>query len=111
MEDLTKEQKYLLLSIYQEVLNRQPALPMEKANYFEDSDIVQELILPDQSSDHVSDLCWKLKAKGYIHCSPGDNLANDIVLTDKTIIYMENRFKNGIKDIAVFLSNFLPFNI
>ena len=111
MEDLTKEQKYLLLSIYQEVLNSQPALPMEKAIYFEDSDIVQELFLPDQSSDHVSDFCWKLKAKGYIHCSPGDNLANDIVLTDKTIIYMENRFKNGIKDIAVFLSNFLPFNI
>ena len=109
MEDLTKEQKYLLLSMYKEVLNRKPALSMEKANYFEDSDVVQELILPDQSSDHVSDLCWKLKAKGYIHCNPGDDLANDIVLSDKTIIYMENRFKNGIKDIAMFLSNFLPF--
>ncbi|NBI61219.1 hypothetical protein D3Z53_25295 [Lachnospiraceae bacterium] len=109
MEDLTKEQKYLLLSMYKEVLNKQPALPMEKANYFEDSNVVQELILPDQSSEYVSDLCWNLKSKGYIFCSPGDNLANNIVLTDKTIIYMENRFKNGIKDIAMFLSNFLPF--
>lgn len=109
MENLTNEQKYLLLSMYKEVLNKQPALPLEQANYFLDSDVVQEHILPDQSSDYVSDLCWKLKAKGYIHCSPGDNLANDIVLTDKTIIYMENRFKNGIKDLAMFLSNFWPF--
>ena len=45
MEDLTKEQKYLLLSMYKEVLNRQPALSMEKSNYFEDSNVVQELIL------------------------------------------------------------------
>lgn len=109
MEDLTKEQKYLLISMYKEVLNRQPALLIEEANFFEDSDIVQELILPDQSSDHVSDLCWKLKEKDYIHCTPGDNLANEIVLTDKTIIYMENRFKNSLKDITLFLTNFLPF--
>ena len=109
MEDLTKEQKYLLISMYKEVLNRQPALLIEEANFFEDSDIVQELILPDQSSDHVSDLCWKLKEKDYIHCTPGDNLANEIVLTDKTIIYMENRFKNSLKDITLFLTNCLPF--
>lgn len=108
MEDLTKEQKYLLLSMYKEVLNRQPALSMKDANYFEDSDLVQELVLPDQSSDHVSDLCWNLKSKGYIFCTPGDDLANNIVLTDKTIIYMENRFSNGLKGLFDLLLKLKP---
>ena len=109
MDDLTKEQKHLLVSMYKEVLSRQPALTMEKANYFHDSDEIKNLFLPDLSSDYVSDLCWKLKSKGYIICYPGDDLANEIQLSDSTIIYMENRFKNGLKDVATFLSNFLPF--
>ena len=105
-DDLTNEQKRLLISMYKEVLNRQPALSMENANYFSDSDAVKDLFLPELSSDYVSDLCWKLHAKGYLDCHKGDNLANYISLTDNTIIYMENRFKNGLKDVAAFLSNF-----
>lgn len=108
MEDLTKEQKHLLISMYKEVLNRQPALSSEKSNYFNNSDEIKNLFLPDLSSEYVSDLCWKLESKGYIICFPGDDLANDIQLSDDTIIYMENRFKNGLKDVIAFLSNFLP---
>lgn len=105
-DDLTNEQKRLLISMYKEVLNRQPALSMENANYFPDSNAVKELFLPELSSDYVSDLCWKLESKGYLCCYPGDDLANYISLTDETIIYMENRFKNGLKDVVAFLSNF-----
>jgi len=43
MDDLTKEQKHLLVSMYKEVLNRQPALSMEDANKFDDSDQLIEL--------------------------------------------------------------------
>lgn len=32
MDDLTNEQKYLLVSMYKEVLSRQPALSMEESN-------------------------------------------------------------------------------
>ena len=106
MDDLTNEQKYLLVSMYKEVLSRQPALSMEESNYFRDSDEVKDLFLPDLSSDYVSALCWKLKSKGYISCNPGDNLANDIQLEDSTIIYMEHRFSNGLKSVLNFLSNF-----
>ena len=108
MDDLTREQKFLLVSMYKEVLSRQPALSMEKANYFEDSDEVQQLFLPELSSDYVSDLCWALKSKGYIKCYPGDDLANQIKLTDKTIIIMENRFSNGLKSIVDFLLKLKP---
>ncbi len=93
--------------MYKEVLNRQPALCAKQANYFESSDQLNELFSLDMSSDYISDLCWKLYAKGYISCYPGDDLANDISLCDPTIIYMENRFKNGLKDVLSFLSNFI----
>lgn len=108
MDDLTKEQQKLLVSMYKEVLNRQSTLSFEYSNHFTDSDQIRDLFCPEKKSEHVSELCWKLKSKGYIDCEPGDDLANEISLTDKTIIYMENRFKNGIKDILSFLSNFIP---
>ena len=103
MDDLTKEQKKLLLLMYKEVLCRQPALNFEDANIFADSDEIRDLFLPDKSSDYVSDLCWRLERKGYLYCTPGDDLANNIVLTDETIIYMENRFKNNVEKVLSFI--------
>ena len=107
MDDLTNEQKYLLTSMYKEILNRQPALSMEQANYFDNSDQLIELFSLDLSSDYVSELCWKLYSKGYIICYSGDDLANDISLSDQTIVYMENKFKHRLKDVLLFLSNFI----
>lgn len=107
MDDLTKEQKHLLISMYKEILNRQPALSMEQANNFDDSDQLIELFSLDLSSDYVSELCWGLYSKGYIMCYRGDDLANEISLTDKTIVYMENKFTHGLKDVLLFLSNFI----
>ncbi len=107
MDDLTKEQKHLLVSMYKEFLSRQPALSSENANYFGDSDDIRNLFLPEASREHSSDLCWKLQKKGYISCYPGDNLANEISLSDKTIIYMENYFSNGLKSVIDFLSKFI----
>lgn len=107
MDDLTNEQKHLLISMYKEVLSRQPALSMEQANQFDNSDQLIELFSLDMSSDYVSELCWKLYSKGYIICYRGDDLADEISLSDKTIVYMENKFKHGLKDVLLFLSNFI----
>lgn len=108
MDDLTKEQQRILVSMYKEVLSRQPALSFDRANYFYNSDEVRELFCPDETSDHVAGLCFKLSSKKYIVCDPGDDLANDIELTDRTIIYMENRFGNNIKKIVSFLLQLKP---
>lgn len=108
MDDLTKEQKFLLVSMYKEVLSRQPALSFEKANYFRNSDEIRDLFLPDLSSSYVSDLCWKLQSKDYLICFPGDDLANLVRLSDKAIIVMENRFSNSLKSIVSFLLQLKP---
>lgn len=106
MEDLTNEQKKLLALMYKEVLSRQPALPFEEANYFQNSDNLIELFDIKYDSDHMSSLCWKLFAKDYIFCTPGEDLANNIILSDKAIIYMENKFKSSVKEILSFLAKF-----
>lgn len=107
MDDLTNEQKHLLVSMYKEVLSRKKTLPMEQARKLGDSDQLKDILGLNFSSNYMSDLCWKLYSKGYIICYRGDNLANDISLTDKTIVYMENRFKHGLKDVLTFLTNFI----
>ena len=108
MDDLTKEQKYLLISMYQEIVSQREKSNNINANYFADSSEVKKMFLPNASIDQVSDICWRLKAKDYLNCSPGDNLANDIVLTEKTIICMENRFRNNLKSIIEFLISIKP---
>jgi len=35
-------------------------------------------------------------------------MAYEVNLSDKAIIYMENRFKDGAVGVAKFLSNFIP---
>lgn len=106
MNDLTREQQKLLVSMYKEVLSRQSALSFDDANGFKDSNEIIDLFCPSETSEHVATLCLRLKSKGYITCDDGDSLASEIELTDKTIVYMENRFKNGLKSILSFLSQF-----
>lgn len=59
--------------------------------------------MPDVSNEYIAEQCWKLKSRGYINCSPGDNLANNIEIEDKTIIYFENSFNRNMSAITNFL--------
>lgn len=105
MNDLTNDQKFVLCAMYKHFLELQPGLSPEKANYFEDSNYIQENLVPHLSKDYVSDICWSLKRKEYIFCSPGDNLANNIFLEDKTLIYMEQSFNQNVSIIYNFLKS------
>lgn len=59
--------------------------------------------MPDVSNEYMAEQCWKLKSRGYIKCRPGDNLANNIEIEDKTIIYFENSFNRNMSAITNFL--------
>lgn len=100
MDNLTKEQKFILCTLYKEYLKT-------KNNYFKDSDFLKDNFFQNYSYDDLSDICWKLHSKGYLICYEGDDKANDIQISDETIIYMENRFKNGLKEVLSFISNLI----
>jgi len=109
MIELTKDADKLLCTLYKEYLERRKSgLSKSDATSFEDSDDIRNQYFPKWSSDDAANVCWELHNAEYVHCCPGDDLANDVELRTEAIIYMENRFKNGLKDVLTFLSNFIP---
>lgn len=106
---LTKDAEKLLCVLYKDYLEkRKSGVPRGEANYFSDSDYIQDKFLPNWTSDDVSDLCWEMHRAGVLRCTPGDNLANNVTLTPDAIARMENRFKDNVKEIAEFIGNFIP---
>ena len=51
MDDLTREQKHLIVSMYKEMLlrSRQSTMSLEEARRFDNSDIVKDLFCPSQT--------------------------------------------------------------
>ena len=43
MDDLTKEQKHLLVSMYKEMLSRKHVLSLRESRHFENSDVIRDL--------------------------------------------------------------------
>lgn len=109
MDDLTKDQQFLLVALYKEYISRQPALDPSSANYFIDSDSLIPLLTLNFSPEYVGDMCLALLDKGYIVGYKDEDSVSELGLSDKTIIYMENRFKNNLKSILDFVTKFKPF--
>lgn len=109
MDDLTNEQKLLLTTMYRDYLELSKKVGSEKANAFGDSDEINYKYFIDRSNSYVSSLCWTLYRKGYIDCHGGDNKANEISITDDTIIYFENKFKNNTSKVLNAINELLNF--
>lgn len=56
-------------------------------------------LLPEWKYENVLETCWELKRAGMLDCKGADNTVHQSFLTDKSIIFMEKRFKNRINDI------------
>lgn len=108
MNDLTKDQKILLIALYKEFLSRQPALNPSRANYFVDVESTLPLLGLKFDLDYADDMFLALLERGYIVGNESDLSVDEFGISDKTIIYMENRFKNGLKEIISFLAPFIP---
>ena len=104
MEDLTREQRELLTAMYRDYMDRQPGLPADKANTFGDCHSLRNDYLPGYSHYKVTDICLKLKQKGYISCSEEEGLTKKISITAKTIAAMERKGKVNLKETASLMS-------
>lgn len=109
MDDLTKDQKYLLTALYKEYLSRQPALDPVSANYFESSEKLIPLLELSFSEEYVGDMCLALLNRGYIFGCKDEDSVSELGISDNTIIYMENRTKNNLKSVLNLLAKFKPF--
>lgn len=108
MDNITNDSKRVLLVLYKQYLERRKAgQSRSDASYFGDSENLQMELFKNDSVDDLSDYCWELSSAGYITCSPGDDLANNVTLTAETIIAMEQRFPNGVKQVLEALSGLI----
>jgi len=100
MNDITKDAKRVLVTLYREYLNRRDdGYSRQAAAYFGDSDVLQATYFDDESPDDIDDFCWELESHGYISCINAEAQADQITLLPETIVAMEQRFPNGVKSL------------
>jgi len=106
VDDLTKQQQYIITNLYKIFKDRQKrGLSRSESKIFKSSDEVRKEFFDYlNKEDFIADT-RTLRGKDYITGSFASNMVVEIAISDKTIIYMENRFKNNIKDIVKFLSD------
>ena len=98
---MTKDADKMLCCLYKEYLNR-----IKIGNSKTSSrDFTAEYIKSDEvlSTWHPDDVCAtrnELKHIGYLTV----NIIGNFKLTDEAITYMENRFKNNLKELTDFIS-------
>ena len=107
--ELTRESDKLLAMLYKLYLDRRAAGESRSdSKYFGSSDDILTNLLICESRDDIDDWCRELSCKRYLDCLFSDDTISEAWLTDNAIIYLENRFKNGVLAVADFLSKFIP---
>ena len=110
MKKLTKDADTLICLMYKQYLeSRKADIPKSKAKYFGSSHDIQSALLTKEAPEDVDETCRELDRAEYIYARYYDDEANDVTISDEAIIYMENRFKDGLVGVIDFLSKFKPW--
>ena len=102
---LTKDAEKLFSLLYGLYLeSREAGESKANAKNFGGPDLIKEKLLIDWSIADIEETCWELAKAGLLKTNNSDNGIYLVFLTDQGIVYAENRFKNGLKDVIQFLS-------
>ena len=66
-------------------------------------DYIQQNIVPKWSLGDTEETLWELHRAGFLVCKPADNTVHFAILTDDGIVYMENRFKDGLSEVLGYI--------
>lgn len=107
--ELTKDADKPVCILYKSYLEkRKVGFSKGRAREFGGFDHIHDDLCPLWLLEDVVDTCRELSRAGILICKWGDNIAYQIYFSDLGIIYMENRFKNGLLEISDFISKFIP---
>lgn len=100
----TKDAQKLVAACYKSYLEkRKSGIDKTNAKYC-DINVLQPSYFPDISrhdyKETAAELCRAMQCRMFLDGS--------FMLSDAAICYMENRFKDGVKDTLSFLSQFIP---
>ena len=101
--ELTKDAKKVICAAYAVYLEkRKLGVSKSSAKTVQREDVLKHL--PGMSLQDYSETRSEIKRA--LVCTTYCN--GSFVLPDSAIIYMENRYKNGLKDVLSFLAQFIP---
>lgn len=101
---LTKDSDALICVLYKEYLQkRKDGIAKGRAKDFGGAKHIQQTLVPKWSLGDTEETLLELKRAGMITCTAAENTVLFATLADDGIIYMENRFKNGLSDVLDYL--------
>ena len=101
---LTKDADALICVLYKSYCEkRQSGQSKPNAKHLGCADEIRSRLVPKWTLADVEDTCWELKRAGLLKTLDADNTVYDAWLTSEAVIYMENRFKNGLSEFLNYL--------
>ena len=98
--ELTKDSELLLCILYGKYVSLTSAgVPKTRAKCFGSSIEIQRDLIPEWTFPNTDETCRELSRAGMISVFYADNIAYSVSLSDKGIIYMENRFNKKVSEI------------
>lgn len=101
---LTREADALICVLYREYLQRRKSgVSKADAKFFAGSEYIHEKLMAKWSFEDVDETCRELSRAGLLNCRYADNVTYMAIISDAGIIYMENRFADGLSSILSYL--------
>lgn len=101
---LTKDSDALICVIYKAYLEkRKNNISKDQAKFCGGSDAIHRNLMPQWSFEDVDETCKELHRKGLLDVHYAGNTCYDVNLSDDAIIYMENRFVNGLNSVLDYV--------
>lgn len=109
---LTKDADYLICSLYQDYKTRvKNGSPRDVAKICGSAQDIQRDVTPNLSTEDITDFAKELNRKELLDILVSDCELSKSMLTDRAIIYMENRFQNNLNSLLSTISklrSYLP---
>ena len=103
--EITKDSDKMLGFLYKTFLSRRKdGLSKQDARRFSDDFFSKKEPFASMNSSDINDARLELARSGLLK----NYIYGDCELTDRAIVYLENRFKNGFAEVVSFLAQFIP---
>jgi len=103
--ELTKDAEYMLCAIYKSYKEkRKNGISKSEAKCTGGAGNIHSNLMPEWSFADVDETCRELSRAGFLACLYADNVTYYADLTDKAVIYMENRFINGLTGVLEYMA-------
>lgn len=102
---LTKDAEYLICLLYTAYKERlKEGLSKSDAKLFGGAEYIQSNLIPQYSIDDISETCRELAHVHFLNNFWADNQVYLCNITTDAIVYMENRFINGLTGVLDYIA-------